>query len=87
MIDAQAQDAFWGSVEDCLMDFHNLSRLDAQKRVNDLRSRIAQPLSGLAGEILYHDEPFDVACDLAGKRLSLPQHRGQYEGILQRHNW
>lgn len=87
MIDIQAQDAFWGAVEDCLVDFHKLSRPDAQARVNDLRCRIAQPPSGLSGEIIYHDEPFDVACDLAGKHLSLPQHRSQYDGILQRHNW
>lgn len=87
MIDLQSKDAFWGVVEDCLVEIHKLARVDAQARVSNLRSKVDQPPVGLSGEVIYHDEPFDVACDLANSRLSLPPHRYQYDGILQRHNW
>lgn len=87
MIDLQTKDAFWGVVEDCLVEIHKLAHVDAQARVSNLRNKVDQPPVGLSSEIIYHDEPFDVACDLANKRLSLPQHRNQYDAILQRHNW
>lgn len=87
MIDIQAKNAFWSVVEDCLVEIHKLSRMDAQTRVNDLRCQVDSPPAGLSSDVIYHEEPFDVACDLAGKRLSLTPHRGQYDGILQRHNW
>lgn len=87
MIDLQAREAFWRVVEDCLVEIHKLARVDAQARVGNLRGKVDQPPVGLSSEVIYHDEPFDVACDLANKQQSLPQHRNQYEGILQRHHW
>jgi metal-sulfur cluster biosynthetic enzyme len=87
MIDQQAKDAFWGVVEDCLVEIHHTPRWQAQALVKDLRKKIEQPPAGLQGDIIYHDEPFDVACDLAGNSLGLSPYRQKYETILSQHNW
>lgn len=89
MISVQARDAFWMAVEDCLVEIHHLARGEARKRAGDLRADLGQPPPGLDvdEEAIYHAEPFDVACDLAGQPLDLAQYRAQYEPILNRHNW
>jgi hypothetical protein len=87
MIDQKAKDAFGDVVEDCLVEIHGIPRPAAQKRSLDLRARIESPPSGMSSEIFYHTEPFDVACDIAGKPLDLSQYRPQYEPIASRHNW
>jgi hypothetical protein len=37
--------------------------------------------------IFYHGEPFDIACDLADKKLKLSKYRKKYDQILERHDW
>lgn len=87
MIDPKAKDTFWDVVEECLIEIHGLSIPDAHKRSMDLCGRIESPPSGMSSDIFYHAEPFDVACDIVGRRLDLAQHRPQYDPILSRHNW
>jgi len=83
----RAKDSFWQVVEDCLEEIHNLPRTDAHARSTDLRKRVERHPRGISGEIIYHAEPFDVACDIAGNQLDLSQFRNQYDAILNRHNW
>jgi hypothetical protein len=87
MIDSKAKDAFWDVVEDCLVEIHGLSKPAAHQRSVDLRARIESPPTGMSSEIFYHAEPFDVACDIAGRQLDLSHYRFQYDYILNRHNW
>ena len=91
MIDLQAKDEFWSVVEECLQEFHHLSPVDAVQKSRELRRKLKSPPPGLpadlASEIIYHDEPFDVACDLAGQPLDLAQYRAPYDAILSLHNW
>ena len=87
MIDSKAKDTFWDVVEDCLIEFHGLSRVDAHKGSMNLRGRIESPPSGMSSGIFYHAEPFDVACDIVGKSLDLAEYRRKYDPILTRHNW
>jgi hypothetical protein len=87
MIAQKAKNDFWSVVEDCLVEFHGLARRDAHQRSKDLRKRVEAPPSGISGEMLYHAEPFDVACDIADQALDLSHHRPQYETILGRHHW
>ena len=91
MIDLQARDEFWSVVEECLQEFHHLSPVDAVQKSRDLRRQLSTPPAGLptalAGDLFYHDDPFDVACDLAGRHLDVTQLRSQYDAILSRHNW
>ena len=87
MIDTKAKDVFWEVVEECLIVIHGFSKPEAYRRSLDLRTRIEAAPAGMSSDVFYHAEPFDVACDIAGKQLDLAQYRGQYEPILQRHNW
>lgn len=86
-IPSRAKVAFWDVVMDCLVEFHQLALPVAQGRVSPLRAQIDQPPPGIDGDLIYHDEPFDVACRLAGKDLDLAQYRTRYDQILRRHNW
>jgi hypothetical protein len=87
VIDIKAKDTFWAVVEECLTAIHGLAKPEAHRRSLDLRTRIESAPSGMSSDIFYHAEPFDVACDIAGKQLDLSQYRGQYDPILQQHNW
>jgi hypothetical protein len=82
-----AKEAFWKVVEDCLTEIHGLSLSEAGQRGRNLRAEIESPPQGLSSDIFYHAEPFDVACDLAGNRLDVLQHRDQYDLILDRQHW
>lgn len=86
-LDPRAKDSFWQVVADCLMEFHLLDPGSAQAETIALRQRIEQSPLGICGDVIYHDEPFDVACDIAGKKLDLARHRHRYDLILRRHNW
>lgn len=77
----QVKEAFWRTVEECLVEFHHLPRAEAFRQVQELRVRLERPPLGLSGDVVYHDEPFDVACRLAGKALDLSSHRPRYEAI------
>jgi hypothetical protein len=86
-IDARARDAFWGAVVDCLEQFHGKPGPDAQALASALRARIEWPPPGIDGDLIYHAEPFDVACNLAQVELDPDTYRPAYELILRRHNW
>ena len=87
MFEIQATDEFWSVVEECLQEFHHLSPDDAVEKGRALRRQIKTPPAGIIGEIIYYDEPFDVACELACRPLDLAQYRTQYDAILSRQNW
>lgn len=87
MIGSKAKDAFWDVVENCLVEFHGLSKRDAHLKRVDLRTHIESPPTEMSSEIFYHAEPFDVACDIAESPLDLSQYRSRYDQILNRHNW
>ncbi|MBM4047400.1 MAG: hypothetical protein FJ279_20025 [Planctomycetes bacterium] len=87
MIDSISRDRFWMVVEDCLVTFHALSRDEARKRTQELRVRIERDPTGMPSEMVYHAEPFDVACDIAEKPQELPENRQEYDAILSRHSW
>jgi hypothetical protein len=74
-------------VEDCLVVLHHLAPADARMRTNDLRHRAENPPPGLRGDLIYHTEPFYVACDLADNQLDPSAFRTQYDQILSQHNW
>jgi hypothetical protein len=77
--------------QQCIQEFHHLSTVDAVQKTRELRRKLKSPPPGLpadlASEIIDPEEPFDVAGDLAGRRLDLDQYRAQYNAILSRHNW
>jgi hypothetical protein len=85
MVDLERlKDAYWEVVIDSLVAFHGYSLMTARTRAAGLRDRICEDASGAAEpDIIYHAEPFHVASDLAGARLSLADHRQEYSQILE----
>ncbi len=76
---------YWSVVEDCLVELHGVDRSEARKRIKALLAWIASPPDGVDGEIVYHDEQFDVACDLAGNELRYELYQDQYDQIVERY--
>jgi hypothetical protein len=88
MIDVATKNEYWAVVEDCLVILHAWSREQAQKACKALRKKMEKPPQGLSGEIFYHNEPFNAACDMGGTQLPYKQViRAKYEQILNSHQW
>ncbi len=75
---------YWQIVEECLVVFHELPRKQAQQLCANFRATIERPRRGISRDAIYHAEPFDVACNLAGNRLDLKEHFTRYEEISAR---
>lgn len=81
----QLKNGFWQAVVDCLEQFHGFSCTEARARTFDLRSAIeGGPQSGFEPDLIYHNEPFHLACDLASHELDLTLHMANYQRILAR---
>jgi hypothetical protein len=87
MIRQKHKDAFWCAVEDCLLAFHHATPAEAHRRSAELRQRIESMNPKPKYEMIYHDEPFDVACQLVGVQLDIEPYRGQYYRILDCRGW
>ena len=89
MINPKAADSFWHVVKACLAKFHGFSESEAEEAIISLRKLIESPPAGMSSDVFYHAEPFDVACDLAGKSLPLDysDYRHTYDLILNEHRW
>lgn len=77
--------SFWKTVEDCLVEFHDLTAFAAQEKVRDYREQLAKEARQLGTEwmedLVYHAEPWRLACDLAGRELDLSDYCGEYQRI------
>jgi hypothetical protein len=81
------KDAFWAIVADCLRHFHGMDTLAAERAAASLRTRLEtpsahdEPPAGYDADILYHNEPFYMACDITGRELDLESRRAEYDRI------
>jgi hypothetical protein len=84
------KDAFWAIVTDCLERFHDFTPSAAMAESRALRAAIESPTladappPGYDGDLIFHGEPFYVACDIAGRELRLDEHRTEYQVLLLR---
>jgi hypothetical protein len=79
---AQAELQHWLVVQKCLVKFHNLSPVEAQRDCFDVMEQLVSLKEGCEPDCAYHDEPFNVSCDLAGKPLKLEAHHEEYNVLL-----
>ena len=86
---------FWGAVEDCLIEFHHIPRNDAAQKVTDLWRRLANITSTKSSssecqpafdDMIYHEEPWYLACNLANEEIPLEPYREAYEQILKQNH-
>ncbi len=84
MMTQKEKDGYWLVVRECLVTFHDQKRPVAHSRVKFYRARIDSGEPQIASDIFYHNEPFDIACDIAGTYLSMNEERfAKYERILE----
>ncbi len=62
----RAKSLFWASVRGCLVKFHSYPKNRARIEAASLRGKIERLPREVDGDVIYHDEPFYVACDVAG---------------------
>ena len=88
-----ARNAFWEVVEECLVEFHQESRPVAQLTALAFRRQLESPPVGIDGDPIYHEEPFYVACQLAGQYDArsmdnlLQNNNAKYQSLLAKHDW
>lgn len=87
IISDKMKDAFWNVVVECLIQFHDFTRADAQERSRKLRKGLGRSPSGVSSDIFYHSEPYNVACDIAGKQRDITADFEQYHKILDENHW
>jgi hypothetical protein len=91
--DGPSKDAFWSVVVACLKEFLALDPAQARNKADSLRSAVETPPEGISGELIYHNEPFYVACDLAGVHGPrdqddlLERNRARYHALLEHYAW
>lgn len=78
---------FWAAVQDCLVEIYGLKRQVAREKCRELREKIESPPQDYSSDVFYHNEPFDIAGELAGHALDFSKFRAQYEKILASHKW
>jgi hypothetical protein len=65
---------FWRVVVECLHEFHEVEPDDAERQARAIRKKMMR-LPHKSARLLYHAEPFDVACDIAKRPLKLTKAR------------
>jgi hypothetical protein len=80
-------EAFWRVAEDCLVHFHGWTCESARRRLTTLRESLAARPNDMDRESIYHHEPFNLACIIAGRELSIDVVADDYDAILTRHGW
>ncbi len=83
MIRESAKTEFWGEVQLCLERLFGYSEPKAACATKKLRQDVEDmPV----GDIFYHSEPFDVACDISGKEPCADL-RDKYSKIREESEW
>jgi hypothetical protein len=82
---------FWDVVVECLVEFHGFDHANAHKKAIQLRGSLREldrPTDMVCpSDIVYHEEPFYIACNLTNKELNLGDYQERYNDILKRHGW
>lgn len=87
MVPAAVAPHFWAAVEDCLVTFHHLQPCEAAEKVTSLWRRLPTSLDGsnpAFSEMIYHAEPWQIACNLANQDLPIAGHQEAYRALLIR---
>ncbi|MFN8633259.1 MAG: hypothetical protein U0893_05330 [Chloroflexota bacterium] len=77
---------YWHVVEDCLVEIHGMRPDEAKRVLVELHDRLAQLADrGVDTDLTFHEEEFNLACDLAGVHVPFEPYREHYFRIVSRH--
>lgn len=81
----QLKNGFWEAVVDCLVEFHRMPREEAAPKVREWRVILDWgDASPFVPDIIYHAEPFDLANDIAQRKLDINDYSDAYFRIRDR---
>ena len=88
MVQASTASHFWSAVEDCLVHFHRFERDKAAERVTAVWRELptgpeANCREASFADMIYHAEPWYIACNLAGEDLPVSPHQSEYSDVLR----
>jgi hypothetical protein len=85
MVTGEVAPRFWAAVEDCLVTFHQLKRCEAAEKVTGLWRRLPTTVdkSTPFAEMIYHAEPWQIACNLADEELPIADYQVKYQELLK----
>jgi len=98
MVGAKIAAQFWSAVEDCLVTFHDIPRHEAAQKITTTWKSLAElpppesaqcadpEIQGSFQDIIYHAEPWYIACNLANEQKDLAQNRTAYQKILRQYH-
>jgi hypothetical protein len=87
MVTAAVASHFWAAVEDCLVTFHQVNRREAAEKVTSLWRRLPTTKADSPSEfadMIYHAEPWQIACNLANQDLPIAEYQAAYQELLAR---
>lgn len=76
---------YWRVVEDSLVELHGLKRSEARNLLSELKAHLRALPPDIDRDIIYHDEPVNVASKLMDEQPPYKDVGEQYDRILERH--
>jgi hypothetical protein len=83
----ESKDNYWRVVIECLVRFHQCPRAKAQSAVANYKVCLGSRLKKSELDLIYHEEPFAIANEIADECLDISQKRAAYEAILENQEW
>jgi hypothetical protein len=83
----QSKGNFWRVVIECLVTFHRWPRQKAQGAVANYKTCVSSRVNKSEFELIYHEEPFAIANEIADECLDISKSRAAYEAILEKQDW
>jgi len=84
MMTSEEKKDYWLVVRECLCVFHRVSKNEAMRMVVSCRRQIESAEPEIKIDVFYHNEPFDVACDIMGHQIDMNEDVfNRYKQILQ----
>lgn len=77
--------SYWRVVEDCLVELFGMSRAEAKRDVTEMKARLKALPPDVDREIIYHDEPVNVASKWVDERPPYKDFGERYDRIVERH--
>jgi hypothetical protein len=73
--------AFWQAVSSCLIQFHRFDEKQANEAVDTYQRSVVSKMT--SPRLIFHEEPFYLACDISEEELPLAKFREAYDHLLQ----
>lgn len=83
----ESHEEFWNVVVDCLVMFHRRERKRASNETRAYRVRLEGRVDKSTFGLIYHEEPFVIACEIAAEPLDISKYAQKYEIILNGRKW